>query len=266
MADTVAITVDVEDWVQAYYCGFDITERVYNNTQKLLLLFSELDIKATFFVQGMVAEKFPQLVRDIMSNGHEVGVHSHSHRRYHDLSDNEVIDDIHKATAIIASITGTIPKGFRTPAFSMPTRTLTLYESLAKEGYIYDSSLYPLKMKRYGANSAYTEPHIVNTEFGNITELPLFASPVLPFSKFPISGGGYLRFFPYVFMSFYVKKLKSAVSTPVIYIHPYDIEPDDFVDIKYHIPLILRTSQLYGRKSINKKIEYLATKLKPVLF
>ena len=175
-----ALTVDVEDFfhVSAYekivrFEDWDnYGDRVVNSTGKILNLLQSKGIRATFFIVGWTAEHFPELVKQIFSAGHEIGVHSYRHRLIYNLTPEEFREDIVKCRDILESITGKRPVCFRAPSFSITQKSLWALDVLAEEGFEYDSSIYPIYHDRYGIPNSNPEIHELNQPAGTIWEFP----------------------------------------------------------------------------------------------
>ncbi len=226
------LTVDVEDYFQVSAfeknVGFDnwdsYTPRVENNTQKILDLFDTHQVKATFFVLGWVAEKFPDLVKKIDKKGHEIACHSYCHRLIYNLTPAEFKADTLKAKNILEQTIGKKVKGYRAPSYSITKKSLWALDILEELEFEYDSSIFPIHHDRYGLPDAprfkYKHPN------HNLIEYPI--STALIFGrKIPVAGGGYFRLFPYWFTEKALKKINQQEHQPFIfYFHPWELDPD----------------------------------------
>ena len=227
-----ALTIDVEDAVNQAMRNFFNTEmeptiRVFDNTMRLLDLFSEYETRATFFILGEVAETFPGLIKEISGRGHELGIHGYSHARYHNLTKKEAREEIVRAKRVVEDITGIEVAGHRAPEFSINKETLWVMEILIDEGIKYDSSIFPASSGRYGWPGFEKDIHWLTLDNGRrIIEAPL--STATYFGKtVPACGGGYLRAFPYLFTSYAFNKI--IKQRPVnVYLHPYEIDLPPF--------------------------------------
>ncbi len=229
-----AMTVDVEDYF--HVSGFadqvsrsdwdDMPSRVVANTQRLLALMEKHQTRGTFFVLGWVADKFPQLVRDIHRAGHEVGCHSYWHQLVYDLSPDEFRQDLIKARDVLQNLTGEAVTHYRAPSFSITGRSLWALDVLADEGFTCDSSIYPVYHDRYGIPEADPTPHRVITPSGTLDEFP---GGVFTFGKLrlAVSGGGYFRLYPRRFTEFCLGRINTRSASPfMFYIHPWEVDPD----------------------------------------
>ena len=153
-----AMTVDVEDYFHvSVFDGVlprqewqDLESRVCANTDRLLALFDEAGVSATFFVLGWVAERFPALVRRIADQGHEVASHGHEHRLVYDQTPRAFRADVGRAKRLLEDLTGMPVLGFRAPSYSITPRSLWALDVLIEEGHVYDTSIFPIHHDRYG--------------------------------------------------------------------------------------------------------------------
>ena len=226
------LQVDVEDW----YCDLDVKEwslhepRVVGATKKVLSILKESGNRATFFILGHVADRFPDLVLDIDREGHEIASHGYSHRRIPDQSPEEFEEDIIRSKAILEDITGKTVKGYRAPQFTVMKDTLWALEILMKHGIEYDSSIFPVKTPLYGIPDAPLFPYKIESKKGrggsDLLEIPLSVYKVPFFGKnIPVAGGFYFRFFPYFFLSYALRKLNREGNVAVCYLHPWEMDP-----------------------------------------
>jgi polysaccharide deacetylase family protein (PEP-CTERM system associated) len=229
-----ALTVDVEDYFQV--SGFADAvpastwdaqpSRIVENTHRMLDLLQQAHVRATFFVLGWVAERFPRLVRRIAEAGHEVASHGYSHRLVYDLSPAEFRADLARAREVIAAACGVSVKGFRAPSFSITARSVWALDVLIDEGYTFDSSVFPIARDRYGIPGAPRHPHIINRAGGSIWEIP---PSTIRWNgmNLPIGGGGYFRLLPYTWTRAGLRHLREAEERPaVFYLHPWELDPD----------------------------------------
>jgi len=229
-----ALSVDVEDWFQASvfdevigYENWDKYEnRVEGNLLHTLELLDAKGIKATFFVLGWVAERFPDLVLKLKEEGHEVATHGYAHRLIYKQSKEEFRQDVTKAVEIIEKITGEGVKGYRAPSFSIVVDTFWAWDILSELGIEYDSSVFPIYHDRYGVPSAPRFPYRVKLESGGrFFEFPLSTYRMWG-RNMPIAGGGYLRIHPYWFVKRGIRKINSEGMPAIVYFHPWEIDPN----------------------------------------
>lgn len=229
------MSVDVEDYfmVEAFS---DIVQtsawdswpsRVFNNTAKILDLFDKYDVKATFFVVGWVANRFPSLVQDIHRRGHELACHSFWHRTVYSISPEEFRTDTRDAVHAIEDASGTKVLGYRAPSWSITTSCLWALDILAEEGFTYDSSIYPIRHDLYGVPGAQRFPYTLRAKNGDdLREFPP-ATVRLFGHNLPGAGGGYLRIFPMSYTKWVFQKFERDYGERVIvYLHPWELDPN----------------------------------------
>lgn len=228
-----AMTVDVEDYFHVSAFADQIPSdkwptfesRVVANTHSLLRLLGEHDTLGTFFVLGWVAERYPDLVRDIHRDGHEIGCHSYWHRLVYELTPEEFREDTIRSRDILGEITGEAPLLYRAPSFSITRASLWSLEILAEAGFTGDSSVYPVFHDRYGIPDADPFIHQIVTPAGTIDEFPGTALRFGP-AALPISGGGYFRLYPVRFTDFCFRRAIRQTGHPAMfYIHPWEVDP-----------------------------------------
>ncbi|MCG8586412.1 MAG: polysaccharide deacetylase family protein, partial [Pirellulales bacterium] len=169
-----SFTVDVEDWYQSC-ADFDapISERVVRNMDRVLEALDDAGVKATFFVQGLVAEAFPKILQDALAAGHEIQSHGHSHRPLYSMDRRELRRELELSIKSIEDACGVRVNAFRAPDFSILKQNLWALEELADIGFTVDSSLFPIRMKRYGLDDCPTRPHRLKLDNGlDILEAP----------------------------------------------------------------------------------------------
>ncbi len=228
-----ALSVDVEDWFQVTNfekvidrADWDACEsRVTSNVHRILDIFSTRDVRATFFVLGWIAERFPQLVVSIQKRGHEVSTHGYDHRQIQQQTREEFSQDVAKAIRVLEDILGEKVIGYRAPSYSIVPETLWAWELLAEQGILYDSSVFPIKHDRYGISGLPRYPFTVNLDNGReLIEFPLSTVRILG-KNIPIAGGGYLRLYPYWFVKWALKRINRQGHPAIFYLHPWEIDP-----------------------------------------
>jgi polysaccharide deacetylase family protein (PEP-CTERM system associated) len=220
------ISVDLEDWfslVRRRIWGVDEppTARVVSATRRLLDLLDSAGTKATFFVLGNVAATFPELVREVAERGHEIGTHGYSHFRVDAIGGERFRDELRTSREAIERACGRRPVGHRAPEFSVTAATPWAFEVMASEGLSYDSSVFPIRHRRYGIPGAPVGPYSI----GKLRELPL-ATLIVAGRRIPAAGGGYLRYFPYAMIEGAVRQANRRGDPAVIYLHPYEFDPE----------------------------------------
>jgi polysaccharide deacetylase family protein (PEP-CTERM system associated) len=227
-----AFTIDVEDYFQVTaferhigreaWAGFE--SRVALGTYRLLDLLARHNTLATFYVLGWVAERFPELVRDIQSAGHEIGSHSYWHRLVYELSPDEFRDDLVLSLRAIEDATGQTVTNYRAPSFSITRRSLWALDILAEHGIACDSSIFPIHHDRYGIPNARPHIHRFDTASGSLWEFPPSVSRVGRVNL-PVSGGGYFRLYPLSFTVSCLRQINRAGRPFMFYIHPWELDP-----------------------------------------
>jgi polysaccharide deacetylase family protein (PEP-CTERM system associated) len=224
-----ALTIDVEDYFQvsafAPHIARDDWERrecrVEGNVARILQMLAAHETKATFFTLGWIAERYPQLVRAIVAEGHELASHGYGHQRVTDLSVTEFRADIERAKAVLEDLSGKAVLGYRAPSFSIGASNLWAFESLARAGYHYSSSIYPIRHDHYGMPDA---PRFAHRVEGGVLEIP--ATTVrLRNRNWPAGGGGYFRLLPYAVSRWMVRQVNAAEGqSAIFYFHPWEID------------------------------------------
>ncbi|NGZ95896.1 MAG: polysaccharide deacetylase family protein [Nitrospira sp. WS110] len=199
--------------------------RVEENTEKLLGLLADNGVQATFFVLGWVAERYPSLVRRIASGGHEIASHGYGHELITSQTPVAFREDIRKAKGILENILSGPVLGYRAPSFSITKDTMWATQILVEEGYGYDSSIFPVLHDRYGVPSANPEVHQLLTASGLLWEVPPSTVKYMGV-RLPVAGGGYFRLYPYMVLRAFLKKLEGQGSSLVMYMHPWEFDPD----------------------------------------
>jgi polysaccharide deacetylase family protein (PEP-CTERM system associated) len=199
--------------------------RVVDNTARLLDLFDEVQVSATFFVLGWVADRHPDVVRDIARRGHEVASHGFEHRLIYQQTAAAFRDDVRRARSLLQDITGQPVDGYRAPSFSVTEESLWALDVLIDAGYRYDASIFPIRHDRYGIPSSPRYPYVIRRSTGTITEVP--ASTVrVGAINLPVAGGGYFRLLPYGWTRWGVARLNREARGAVFYIHPWELDPE----------------------------------------
>lgn len=224
-----ALTIDLEEWY--HICGISdhlekakleqFADRVVDNTNRLLDIFSENNTRATFFVLGSIAKKFPELIMKIDQHGHEVATHGLTHSVIYNQTRDEFAKDIKEAVMILGDITGKKVLGFRAPEFSITKKSLWAIDVLINQGFKYDCSVFPVKHPRYGIPNAARFPYKIK---GDLTEFPPSTLRILK-NNFPFSGGAYFRILPYNIVKAAIKHLNKNGKAVNVYLHPWEIDP-----------------------------------------
>ena len=229
-----ALTIDVEDYymvsafadVVKFEDWHRYESRVEKNTYRILELLNEHNVRATFFVLGWVAERFSKLVRDIHSMGHEVACHGYNHRLIYEQYPHEFREDVSMAKNILEDIIGKPVIGYRAPSYSIIKKTLWAIDILIEEGFLYDSSIFPIHHDRYGLPEADRFPHVIKRNNGTIMEFPPSTYNIFG-QNIPVAGGGYLRLYPLHLTKAAIKRInKRDRQIAILYLHPWEIDKD----------------------------------------
>jgi polysaccharide deacetylase family protein (PEP-CTERM system associated) len=258
-----ALTVDVEDYFHALNLAPYIARETWETlpptcpdaTRRLLALFAEHNVRATFFVLGWIAQRWPQLVREIAEAGHEVACHGFAHRSLLQMTPAEFRADLHAAKDAIANAGGGRPAGFRAPSFSINHSNLWVFDVLIEEGFRYDSSLFPGRKVPVGFLGADRRPTVIERPgVGALLELPLTRLDVAGRSL-PFAGGGYFRMYPYWLIRAGLRRVHAQSAAPaVIYVHPWEFAPDQRrIDAR----LGARLKHYIGLRTFEKKLRRL---------
>jgi polysaccharide deacetylase family protein (PEP-CTERM system associated) len=231
-----ALTIDVEDYfhVNAFknYINADqwhnYPVRVEDNTLSILDMLDEFSVKATFFVLGWVADKCPKIVRTMRERGHEIACHGYAHELVYEIGPKKFQEDIRRSKALLEDISGTGVYGYRAPTYSITKDSLWALDILIEEGFLYDSSIFPIYHDTYGIPDSNRFYHVMKRPFGTITEFPLstFQFGIGGFKyRMPVAGGGYLRLFPEWILRKSIHYINTSEGQPVvIYFHPWEID------------------------------------------
>ena len=227
------LTIDVEEYFHVSAFEQIISShdwptyesRVEKTTHRLLKRLSETGTLATFFVLGWVAERHPELIRTIRKNGHEVASHGYAHQVLTVLTPPQFRADVRRAKRILEDILGEPVVGYRAPSFTIMEDTVWALRTLVEEGYVYDSSIFPVWHDRYGLHGANPYCHRLMTAAGPIWEVPPSTLPVGNM-RLPVAGGGYFRLWPYRLLRRWLRKIELSGHPLVVYLHPWEIDPE----------------------------------------
>jgi polysaccharide deacetylase family protein (PEP-CTERM system associated) len=230
-----AMTVDVEDYFHvAAFADVIKTQnwdnypcRVERNTDILLELFDTKNIKATFFVLGWVAERYPQIVKKIVASGHELASHGYSHQLVYSQTPEVFREETYKSKQILEEQGQQAVVGYRAASYSITAESLWALDILAELGFTWDSSIFPIKHDRYGMPGSPERPYKIITSSGvEITEFPLTTAKVAGLS-IPAAGGGYFRQYPYFLSKFLFNRASLNQTRPqIFYLHPWEIDSE----------------------------------------
>ena len=225
-------TVDVEEYFQvsalepyAPRSRWDQFPRRLDVGLRLLLdLLSEHDARATFFVLGWIAERSPQLVREITERGHEVASHGSDHRRVTTLTPDQFRESVRSSKRLLEEVTGKEVFGYRAPSFSIIRGGEWALDILVEENYRYDSSLFPVQRKGYGFVGGGRDPYEIERAAGTLHEIPP-ATINVGRAVFPAAGGAYFRHLPYQLVHSALVSAEQRGVPGTFYIHPWELDP-----------------------------------------
>jgi polysaccharide deacetylase family protein (PEP-CTERM system associated) len=232
---TNALSIDVEE----YYHGMEfeaalpggrraqLPSRVKASVNKVLEILAAHEARATFFTVGQVAEAHPEMVRKIDEAGHEVACHSYCHELVYRQSPTEFREDIRRAKAVLEDLSGKSVIGYRAPNYSIQAGQQWAYDILLEEGFVYDSSVYPIVHDRYGQRDAPRFTYAIRrAEERVLLEFPIGTVQVAGVNL-PIGGGGYFRLLPEPVFRLGIRRVNKKDKQPVMfYFHPWELDPD----------------------------------------
>ncbi len=227
---TNALTIDVEDYFQVSAFAPHIPRsdwptrecRVERNVNRILAMLDQHGTKATFFTLGWIAERYPELIRRVVAEGHELASHGYGHERASEQTAAAFFADINLAKLILEDLAGQEVKGYRAPSFSIGQHNLWAFDCLERAGYLYSSSIYPIRHDHYGMPDAPRHAHAV----GGLLEVPATTLRFLN-RNWPASGGGYFRLMPYGLSRWMLRRVNHVDQlAAVFYFHPWEIDAD----------------------------------------
>lgn len=226
---TNALTIDVEDYFQVSAFAPHIARsewntrecRVERNVHVILEMLAGRGIKATFFTLGWIAERYPRLIREIVNEGHELASHGYGHERASDQTEEAFFADIQLAKIVLEDLADVEVHGYRAPSFSIGTGNLWAFDCLARAGYRYSSSVYPIRHDHYGMPDA---PRFAHEVRPGLIEIPITTLRIFN-RNLPSSGGGYFRLLPYALSRWMLGKVNTDDrEAGVFYFHPWEID------------------------------------------
>lgn len=259
-----AMTVDVEDYFQvsAFERVIDrsqwdrIDHRVERNTDRILRIFSERGVSATFFTLGWVAERYPRLIRRIVAGGHELASHGYSHVRATQQTPEEFRADVSRTKQLLEDVGGVAVRGYRAASYSIGAKNLWALDELHAAGYEYSSSIYPVKHDLYGMPEA---PRFAFRPRGanGILEIPITTLELLG-RKLPCGGGGFFRLYPYALSRWALRRVNERDGqSGMFYFHPWEIDPEQ--PRQKDIPLKTRVRHYLNLERMEARLNTLLT-------
>lgn len=255
-----AMSVDVEDYFQVSAFAGHISRdnwermprRVERNTDRVLALFGDHGVHATFFVLGWVAERHPGLVRRIVASGHELASHGYAHRRVGEQSPESFRDDVRRARRLLEDISGVEVRGYRAPSFSIGAETLWAHAALAEEGYRYSTSVYPIRHDHYGMPDAPRFQYRTGGGLG-LREIPVTTLRLFD-RNLPCGGGGYFRLLPYGLSRWAMRRVNRVEGQScMFYFHPWEIDPDQ--PVQRGVSLKVRVRHYANLRRMERKLD-----------
>lgn len=228
-----AMTVDVEDYFQVSAFEEHIARedwdglpcRVERNVERILTLFADKGITATFFTLGWVAQRYPGVVRRIVEAGHELASHGWSHVRATEQNRIELSADVVRTKAFLEDLSGGPILGYRAASYSIGERNLWALDVLEEAGYRYSSSIFPIRHDLYGMPRAPRFAFRPNPD-SEFLEIPI-TTFALGKKNLPCGGGGWFRLFPYSISRWALRRVNDRDGQSCIfYFHPWEIDPD----------------------------------------
>ena len=223
----------------------------------MLQVLDEAGVKATMFVQGRVAETFPGLMRDFLAAGHEVQSHGYSHRPLFGMDRAALRHELEYSRKSVEDVIGRPVTAFRAQDFSILGGNLWALEMLVEMGFTVDSSIFPIRMKRYGIANWEPGPHRIRFPNGaSILEVPVVTWPVAG-RRFSVAGGGYFRLLPGFILERALRSCMEANQPVIVYCHPYEFNPTEMSEFRDRVPAWRRLHQGLGRASFVHRVRRL---------
>lgn len=251
------LTFDIEEWF--HILDNDSTRtveewnkyesRIHKNMDRIFDILDELKVSASFFVLGWMAEKFPEIVREIVERGYEIGSHTHLHQLVYEQSRVEFKADVERSIKTIEDISGQKVRCFRAPGFSITEKNIWAFEVLHELGIEIDSSVFPAR-RSHGGMTSYgsSAPSILSYNGFRLKELPISATSILG-KPLIFSGGGYFRLFPYELIRFITERSDYVMS----YMHPRDMDP--FQPVIKELSVFRKFKSYVGLKRAERKFK-----------
>ncbi len=257
---TGILTIDVEEWYHAHNYADQMSSDSWNSldrragggVDRLLTLCDDLNMRATFFVLGWLADREPAIIRRIADAGHEIGCHSYDHPVIYTLDRETFRDDTRRGRDAIGNAIGVAPTLYRAPSFTIVPRSYWALDVLQEEGFTVDSSLFPVAHPRYGNPSGPREPFLLGDSLDSLLVMPMTTLRVGPVNL-PFSGGGYFRLLPLSVVRASARRVQNRQHEPVVYyFHPWELDsfrPD--VDLGW----LNNLRSQGGKKDLYRKLE-----------
>jgi len=253
--------VDLEEYFQVHaFSGvvgpeeWDIIpSRLEESTLRLLDLLERSNNTATFFALGWVADRHPDLLRRISRAGHEIASHGYGHQRLTDMSPDAFRDDLRRSKRSLEAVTGKPVLGYRAPTFSLVPGTDWAFDILIDEGFVYDSSLFPIRRAGYGYAGVNPYVHEIHRPGGRLLEIPM-TTTVVAGARLPAAGGGWFRQLPYGLTKSGFRRCERLGEPGMFYIHPWELDPEQ---PRIPVPFLQRVRHYRGLRRIENRLERL---------
>lgn len=252
-----AMTVDVEDYFQVSAFENNIGReswdsiacRVEANVENILELFATKNTSATFFTLGWIGKRYPQIIKKIVDNGHELASHGWGHQRANTQTRGAFREDISSSKKLLEDISGAPVKGYRAPSYSICRENLWAFDELVEVGFEYSSSVAPVRHDLYGIPDAPRFPFKVSE--GRLIEIPISTICVAG-QNIHCSGGGWFRLFPYSFSRWAINQVNTKENKSCIfYFHPWELDPQQprvkGISLKSRLRHYLNLEKMRGR-------------------
>ncbi len=258
------LTIDLEDWHSLSCRGITghlppISPNLFFQTDRLLGLLEQYQTKATFFILGIVAKQHPSLIKKIADQGHEIASHGFNHKLIYSQSPKEFSEDVKNSKHLLEDIIGQPVIGYRAPIFSIIKQTLWALDILAENGFLYDSSIFPIWHRRYGIPNFMREPARYKLPHGGkIMEAPLTTFSCKHFNL-PVAGGGYFRLLPFPLILQCLQAIIAENLPIILYFHPYEFQDQDLNCFYFFKPKDLKERLRGWRGNLQQNIGRYAT-------
>lgn len=228
---TCVLTFDLEgwdegDWMQPYIHTANVTKTDTDAqiTERIITILAKEGHTATFFTTQLFLRRYPHLIRRLHDAGHEIGAHGPQHLRLHTYPRQDLKADLATFSADVQALTGTPPRGYRAPHFSIDPQTEWLFPLLREQGYTYDSSRFSAIGAEHGSTDTPNSPHHITTASRTILEIPVPGFPFL-WTRLPFAGGLYFRALPDRITEYALTHLPHGV-IPCLYLHPHELQTE----------------------------------------
>lgn len=245
-------SIDLEDVRENVVNGQQYVDRVVENTELYLNWLRKHSSKCTFFVVGLIAERYPQLIQNIINEGHEIACHSYNHTPVTKLGKEDFAKDVDKNLEALKKAGAKDIVGFRAPTFSLTQDAQWAYEVLADKGFQYSSSVLPAKSPLFGWEDFGGHARKMDS---SIIELPMTVGKIYPLT-IPVGGGVYFRVLPKILLYPKIKKALSSGNPLLSYIHPYDADTRQEYFMHEHMNnRFFNWLMYYNRKNLFKRLD-----------